>query len=898
LYNLLKIELKLSIVSNQSDSPAGQSKLYQIINISTEMQRSYLDYSMSVIVSRALPDIRDGLKPVHRRIIYSMYESGFFYNKPYRKSARIVGDVIGKYHPHSDAAIYDSLVRMAQEFSLREPLVDGQGNFGSIDGDPPASMRYTESRLTKISNYLVEDIKYDTVDFRDNYDGSETEPTVFPAVFPNLLVNGSGGIAVGMATNIPPHNLLEVMDACISYVDNEDMSLDEISQIISGPDFPTSGMIMGTKSINTAYNHGKGIIKIRGRINIEQTAGKSVIVIYEIPYMVNKSKMIQKIAELVNEKTIQGISDVRDESNRQGIRVVIELKKDAVEEVIINQLYKLTPLQTSFGINMLAIDGGLPRLLNIKDIIVAFVKFRKEVVVRRTEYFLKGALNRSHILLGLYLTVSNIDKVVSIVKGSNNPEEARLSLMKIQWDFTMVKEWVLLIEDKSDDKEEVNNNLYQFSEKQAKAILDMKLQRLTGLEKNKISSELELLMNNIKEYKEILSSKQKLVDLIKSEFKEVKDLFGTPRLTEINPQELVDQDIEDFIPKEDMVVTSTLKGYIKRVPLETYRAQKRGGKGKSGMNMNEEDITTDIFVDSTHSTLLFFTNKGLVYTLRLHELPLGSATTKGRPIMNVLQNLDKNERITKILPVSDDVEYEKLNIVFATARGLVRRNSLSDFRSIRQSGKIAIKLEDDQLVDVRICKDEECIMLATKMGKAISFLVNEMRVFKSRSSSGVKGITLNKKDEVVNMSVLGEVNYPVEQRSNYLEAPIKDRLKIIEGTFKHNTLDAELAKTMAQKEKFILSITSGGYGKMSSVYEYTIRHRGGQGVANISKSKVGEVVIVMSVQPDDEIIVATNKARVIRVKLSEIRITGRSSRGVILTKVQKDEEIISAALVD
>ncbi len=872
------------------------------INIADEMKRSYLDYAMSVIVSRAIPDVRDGLKPVHRRILYAMYESGYTAGKPHRKSARIVGDVIGKYHPHSDTAVYDSLVRMGQNFSLRVPLIDGQGNFGSMDGDSPAAMRYTESRLAKVSHTLLEDIDKETVRFQENYDGSESEPTVLPAAFPNLLVNGTGGIAVGMATNIPPHNLGEVIDACCAYIDNFNIDIEELSTIIQGPDFPTGAMILGKAGIRSAYTTGRGSILIRGKAHIEETnGGKEQIIITEVPYMVNKAKLVEKIADLVREKKIEGITDLRDESDRSGVRVVIEVKRDAVAEVILNQLYSYTLLQTSFGVIMLALEGGLPKVMNLKEVISAFIIFREEVVTKRTIYLLNKARDKAHILLGLRIAVSNIDEVIKIIRAAKDPVEAKENLMSRGWGAGDILSLMKLVDDKVTIDED---NLVYFSETQAKAILEMRLSRLTAMEKGKIEEDLAGLAEEIKDYLSILGSREHLLRIVKEELQIVREAFATPRLTEIFEGEF-EQDMEDLIPREDMVVTVTHGGYIKRVPLVTYRTQKRGGKGRSGLSMNDEDITTQVFVGSTHTPMLFFSNIGQVYSLKLYKLPLGNPQSKGRPMVNLLP-LGQGETITNIMPLPEDQEeWNNLNIMFATSKGNIRRNDMSDFKKIQSNGKIAIRLdEDDKLVDVEVCGESDHILLATKKGKAIRFPVNAVRVFKSRTSDGVRGARLQEDDIVISMTVLKGIESNMLERESYLSVSTEDRIKLAsnieeasiypvpEGLLQDKFLN------MIENEEFILSISENGYGKRTSAYEYRITNRGGSGVVNMAISdKIGDVVASLPVTKADELMLITNTGKLIRCKLDSVRTTGRSTAGVILFKTEKQEKVVSVALI-
>ena len=749
-----------------SDTPVSAENITPTM-ITEEMRRSYLDYAMSVIVSRALPDVRDGLKPVHRRIIYAMYENGYDCTKPYRKSARIVGEVLGKYHPHGDSSVYEAMVRMAQPFSMRLPLVDGQGNFGSMDGDGAAAMRYTEARLAKVAHKLIEDIEYDTVDFMPNYDESVQEPTVLPARFPNLLVNGSNGIAVGMATNMPPHNLGEVIDACCAYIDNPNISSEDLINIVPGPDFPTGGLILGQGGAKSAYLTGRGSVMMRAKCTIEEIRkDKEAIIVHEIPYQVNKAALVTRIAELVKEKKVDGISDIRDESDRQGVRVVIEIKKDFQADVVLNQLYKYTPLQTSFGMNMLAINHGRPMMMTLKDIIAAFVEFREEVIRRRTIYKLNKARDRAHVLVGLAIAVENLDPVIELIRTAPSPQEAKDALLAKAWPAGDVEVLVKLI-DEPDRK--VENGVYRLSEDQAKAILDLKLQRLTGLEREKIHEELMGLGEDIKEYLSILASREKLYGIMRDELVEVKDEYATPRLTKIEDIEY-DTDIESLIQREEMVVTVTEAGYIKRVPLNAYKAQKRGGKGKAGMTTKEEDFVTRLFVASTHTPVLFFSSKGLVYKMKVYKLPLGSPTSKGKPFINLLP-LDEGENITTIMKLPEnEADCQNMSIMFATAQGNVRRNSLMDFVNVQANGKIAMKLDEgDKLVNVFQCNEDNDVMLAAKSGKCIRFPVTDVRVFVGRNSTGVRGIKLADGDEVISMSMLKHIDANAEQRDEYLK---------------------------------------------------------------------------------------------------------------------------------
>ena len=871
------------------------------VNIEDEMKSSYMDYAMSVIVSRAIPDVRDGFKPVHRRILYSMHEGGYASSKPHRKSARIVGDVIGKYHPHGDAAVYDSLVRMAQDFSLRAPLVDGQGNFGSMDGDSAAAMRYTESRLSKISHTLLEDIDNETVDYNPNYDGSENEPNVLPAMFPNLLVNGTGGIAVGMATNIPPHNLGEAIDAACEYVDNNNIELTELITYVKGPDFPTGGTILGSSGVQSAYLTGRGSIMFRGKTHIEDNNGREVIVITEMPYMVNKAKLVEKIADLVREKRIEGISDLRDESNKDGVRVVIEVKRDAVADVVLNQLYSYTQLRTSFGVIMLALDEGMPKVMNLKEVIGAFVKFREVVITRRTIFLLNKARDKAHILLGVRIAVSNIDEVIKIIRGASNPTIAKEQLMSKAWDCSSITSLIKLVDDKANITDDGTIHL---SETQAKAILEMRLQRLTAMEKDKLENDLEELTKEITEFASILSSRDKLLSILKEELVRVKEEFATPRKTEIIEGNF-DQDIEDLIQKEDMVVTVTLSGYIKRVPLATYKAQNRGGKGRSGLSMRDEDITTQLFVGNTHTPMLFFSSRGQVYSLKLYKLPLGNPQSTGRPMVNILP-LQEGETITNIMPMPENQdEWDNMHIMFATAKGNIRRNDLSDFKKIQSNGKIAIRMDEgDSLVNVMACNEEDHVLLASKQGKAIRFPVNAIRVFKSRTSDGVRGMRLADGDRVISMTILHGIKSTIEEREAFLSIPFEKRQLIANGDteFSPSDFEVELSKEqiieMATSEEFILTVAENGFGKRTSAYHYRITNRGGSGVVNMVLSdKTGNVVASMPANMNDELMLITNNGKLIRCKLESVRVTGRSTSGVILFKTDKNEQVVSASLI-
>ena len=877
------------------------------VDISEEMRRSYLDYAMSVIVSRALPDARDGLKPVHRRIIYSMFENGYDYNRPFRKSARIVGDVLGKYHPHGDSSVYEAMVRMAQPFSMRVPLVDGQGNFGSMDGDSAAAMRYTEARMAKVAHSLIEDIDKDTVDFMPNYDESLQEPVVLPATYPNLLVNGGNGIAVGMATNIPPHNLGEVLDACCAYIDNHDITAEELIRYVPAPDFPTGGLILGQGGARQAYLTGRGTVMMRARTTIEELhKDREAIIIHEIPYQVNKAALVTRIAELVKEKKIEGISEIRDESDRHGVRVVIEVKRDFQADVILNQLYKFTPLQTSFAMNMLAINNGRPMMMNLRDIISAFVDFREEIIRRRTIFNLNKARDRAHTLVGLAIAVENLDPVIELIRSAPNPQEAKDALLRKAWPAGDVEPLVKLI-DEPDRK--VENGTYHLSEAQAKAILDLKLQRLTGLERDKIHEELISIGEEIKECLSILSSREKLFEIMRGEFVAIKDEYATPRLTKIEDIEY-DTDIESLIQREEMVVTVTEAGYIKRVPLNAYKAQRRGGKGRAGMQTKEEDFVTRLFVASTHTPVLFFSSKGLVYKLKVYKLPLGSPTSKGKPFINLLP-LEQGETITTIMKLPEnEAECQNLSIMFATAKGNVRRNSLMDFVNVQSNGKIAMKLDEgDKLINVRICTENDDVLLAARSGKCIRFAASDIRLFAGRASTGVRGIRLADDDEVISMSILKHSDASAEERDEY--ARVSSAIKRIaaergdacevspEETGVLSCLSAERYKEMAANEQFILSVTTTGYGKRSSSYEYRVTGRGGQGIANMEMSaRNKEIASSFPIEDNHQIMMVTDAGKLIRMPVKDIRIAGRKTQGVILFRLAENEKVVSVTWLD
>lgn len=877
------------------------------IEVDNELKKSFIAYAMAVNVSRAIPDVRDGLKPVHRRILYAMHEMGLYNDKGYKKCAKIVGEVLGKYHPHGDSSVYEAMVRMAQPFSMRVPLVDGQGNFGSMDGDSAAAMRYTEARLAKVAHSLIDDIDKDTVDFMPNYDETLQEPTVLPASYPNLLVNGANGIAVGMATNIPPHNLGEVLDACCAYIDNPEISIDDLINIVPGPDFPTGGLILGYGGAKSAYYTGRGSVMMRAKATIEELyKDREAIIVHEIPYQVNKAALITRIAELVKEKKIEGISEIRDESDRQGVRVVIEIKRDFQADVVLNQLYKFTPLQTSFGMNMLAINNGRPMMMNLKDIIQAFVEFREEIIRRRTIFELNKARDRAHVLVGLAIAVENIDPVIELIRNAPNPQEAKDALLRKAWPAGEVEALVKLI-DEPDRK--VENGTYRLSEAQAKAILDLKLQRLTGLERDKIHEELITIGEEIKECLSILASREKLYGIMRDEFVAIRDEYGTPRRTKIEDIEY-DTDIESLIQREEMVVTVTEAGYIKRVPLNAYKAQKRGGKGKSGMATKDEDFVTRLFVASTHTPVLFFSSKGLVYKMKVYKLPLGSPTSKGKPFINLLP-LDEGETITTVmkLPECED-DCKDMSIMFATSQGNVRRNSLMDFVNVQSNGKIAMKLDEgDKLINVRICHEDNDIMLAARSGKCIRFPVTDVRVFVGRNSTGVRGIKLAEGDEVISMSILLHSDATSEERDEY--ARIASAIKRIsaergddscvspEDTGLLNVLTTEKYKEMAEREQFILSVTSTGYGKRTSSYEYRVTGRGGQGIANMEMSaRNKEIVSSFPIEDDNQIMMVTDGGKLIRMPVKDIRIAGRKTQGVILFRTAENERVVSVTWLD
>ncbi|TYC53867.1 DNA gyrase subunit A [Rhodobacterales bacterium] len=884
--------------STPSDGSPSDIKPISIVD---EMKSSYLSYAMSVIVSRALPDVRDGLKPVHRRILYSMHENGYEWNKPYRKSARVVGDVMGKYHPHGDSAIYDALVRMAQPFSLRLPLIDGQGNFGSVDGDPAAAMRYTECRLQKVTHKLLDDIDKDTVDFQENYDNSESEPVVLPAKFPNLLVNGAGGIAVGMATNIPPHNLGEVIDAAIAMMENPSISLEELMQIVPGPDFPTGAMILGRSGIRSAYETGRGSIAMRAKVDIEEVRkDRNALIVTEIPYQVNKATMIEKIAELVRDKRIEGISDIRDESDRSGMRVVIELKRDAVPDVVLNQLYRFSQLQTSFGANMVALNGGKPEQMNLSDMLRAFVAFREEVVQRRTRFLLKKARDRAHILVGLGIAVANIDEVIHLIRTAPDPSTARAQLMERDWPAHDVEPLIRLIDDPRHKVQE--DGTYKLSEEQARAILDLRLQRLTALGRDEIDDELKKIGAEISDFLDILRSRARIQEIVRNEMLEIKEEFATPRRTEIVDGG-ADFDDEDLIQREDMVVTFSHSGYIKRVPLATYRAQRRGGKGRSGMSTKDEDFVTRLFVANTHTPVLFFSSRGICYKMKVWRLPLGGPTSRGKALVNMLP-LEQGEQITSILPLPEDEDsWANLDVMFATVRGTVRRNKLSDFVNINRNGKIAMKLEDgDGIVGVDTCSEHSDVMLTTNFGQCIRFPVTDVRVFAGRNSVGVRGIRLADDDRVISMQILHHIDVDAEERAAYLKLSRALRGEVEEAGANGSDEEGVVAGNLPQEryaqmsaaEQVILTISENGYGKRTSSFEYRVTGRGGKGITAMAvNDRNGGLVSSFPVEDSYQIMLVTNGGQLIRCPVDGIRIAGRATQGVIVFKTATDEKVVA-----
>lgn len=890
---------------NPPDGGAGGGKDIAPIAIEDEMRRSYLDYAMSVIVARALPDARDGLKPVHRRILWSMHEQGITYNRPYRKAARVVGDVMGKYHPHGDTAIYDALVRLAQDFSMGLPLLDGQGNFGSIDGDPPAAMRYTEVRMAKSADSLLADIDKDTVDFQPNYDGQESEPTVLPARFPNLLVNGANGIAVGMATNIPPHNLGEIIDACFAYMDDPAITIDQLVEIVPGPDFPTGGLILGRQGSKSALGKGRGSVMVRAKVEVEEVRkDREAIVVTEIPYQVNKLTMIEKIGEHVRDKRIEGIAEIRDESNREGIRIVMELKRDAMADVVLNQLYRFSQLQTSFGVNMLALNQGKPELLSLKDLIQIFIQFREQVITRRVKFELNKARDRAHELVGLAIAVANIDEVISLIRTSPDTPTARARLMERRWPAGDIAPLLALI---ADPRHRIaDDNTITLSEEQARAILELRLARLTALGRDEIGDELQKLKVAIEDYLDILSSRARVMQIIRDELKAIRDEFAVPRRTQIIEMEAEMED-EDLIQREDMAVTVTHAGYIKRVPLATYRVQSRGGKGRSGMATKEEDFVTKVFVANTHTPMLFFSSAGMVYKLKVWRLPVSTPQGKGKAMVNLLP-LDPGETITTVMPFPEDQEsWAKLHVMFATSSGSVRRNELSDFISVMQGGKIAMKLEEgDRITDVMICTEDDDVLLTSQLGKCIRFPVTDVRVFKGRDSVGVRGIKLAESDNVVSMTIVRHVDVELPEARAYLKQAAMLRRAAGEDAEaevpseeadeggEEAALSPERYAQLGGAEQFILSVSQQGFGKRTSAFEYRVANRGGQGITAMAVTKRnGPLVASFPVEETDQLMLITDLGQTIRVPVKQIRIAGRATQGVTLFRTADEERVVS-----
>ncbi|MEM1193662.1 MAG: DNA gyrase subunit A [Pseudomonadota bacterium] len=879
------------------------------MSIEEEMRRSYLDYAMSVIVSRAIPDARDGLKPVHRRVLWSMQENGNHWNKPYRKSARVVGDVIGKYHPHGDQSVYDALVRMAQDFSMRLPLLDGQGNFGSIDGDPPAAYRYTEVRMEKVATALLEDVDKDTVDYQPNYDGSEHEPVVLPARFPNLLINGAGGIAVGMATNIPPHNLGEVIDATVAMIDEPTVSDADLLDYVPGPDFPTGGMILGFNGAKSALLTGRGSVVMRGRATIEEIRkDRNAIIITELPYQVNKATMVERIAGLVREKKIEGIADIRDESSREGIRVVVELRRDASPDVVLNQLYRHSQLQTSFGVNMLALNGGRPQQMSLRDVLTSFIAFRETVVTRRTKFELNKARERAHILVGLAIAVANIDDVVKLIRSAPDPATAREQLMSRDWPAKDLAPLVLLVADPRHMM--IEGDRLRLSEEQAKAILDLRLQRLTALGRDEIGDELRALAEKISDYLDILRNRDRVLTIIKTELAAVREEFATPRRTEMVAFDGEMED-EDLITKEEMVVTVTHSGYVKRTPLSTYRAQKRGGKGRAGMRPKDEDFVAQLFVGNTHTPLLFFTSTGMCYNLKLWRLPEGNPQSRGKAFVNLLP-LAADERVTNILPLpEDEAAWESLHVLFATRSGGVRRNKLSDFQRVNRNGKIAMKLDEgDGIIGVQICRPEEDVLLTTASGMCIRFAVDDVRVFTGRTSTGVRGIKLADGDRVISMAILHHMDATSDETKAYLKHAAAMRRAAGEGDDDDgdgemsvetdgSALAPERIADLGAAEQFVLTVTENGYGKRSSSYEYRTSGRGGKGIiAIVSNERNGPVIASFPSEDSDEIMLVTNGGQLIRTPVHDIRIAGRNTQGVTIFRTRDGEQVVSVERIE
>jgi DNA gyrase subunit A len=863
----------------ENTEPHLDKKNYKPVLIYDEMSSSYLSYAMSVIVSRALPDVRDGLKPVHRRIIYAMYKGGFDWSKQFRKSARVVGDVIGKYHPHGDQAVYDALVRLTQNFSMSIPLIDGQGNFGSIDGDPPAAMRYTETKLAKISQFLIDDIEKNTIDFRNNYDDTEKEPTVLPSQFPNLLVNGAGGIAVGMATSIPPHNLGEIIDGTVAFINNKDITISQLMKKIPGPDFPTGGIVVGQDILKQGYNKGRGSIKIRGEIETEILKnGKECLVIKSIPYQINKSILNERIAELARDKKIEGISDIRDESNYKGVRVVIDLRRNVEPETVKRQLYKLTSVESSFGFNTLAIVGGKPKILNLKEFISEFVNFREKTLTKKIKFDLNKALDRAHILLGISVSVENIDSVIKIIKKSDTVENAKKTLLVKKWRINKTNKLIKLI------RSEKSGSVYRLSENQVMAILDLRLQKLTAYGINEIEAETKKLALLIKEYEKILKSKKELFNVIINELNRIKEKFSVKRRTKIIDA-VLNYNIEETIQKEAVVITITHKGYIKRGSLSSLKIQKRGGKGKAGIKTRDEDYVVQIFTANSHTPILFFSTQGLVYKLKTWKIPQGTASSKGKTLFNLLP-LKSHQSISSIMPLPEsEKEWKKFYVIFATQKGKIRKNSLEDFSSIQSTGKIAMKLDsDDKIIGVKICKEDQDLILSTKLGKCIRFMSKKLRIFKGRSSKGIKGINLSVDDEVISLSVLNVVDINPKIAKKLLKNGAADRVKKSE---------------VIARQKYILSITENGFGKRTSFYDYRVTNRGGKGIIGIvASSRNGNVAASFPVNEGDEIILSTDKGKIIRCAVKEIRIAGRNTQGVRIFKISTDEKVVSAIKIE
>ena len=886
---------------NSDRTPPANPSDIEPIKLEEEMQRAYLDYAMSVIVSRALPDVRDGLKPVHRRILYAMKEGGYDWNRPYRKSAKAVGDVMGNYHPHGDSAIYDALVRMSQPFAMSQPLIDGQGNFGSMDADPPAAMRYTESRLMRIASQMLDDIDKDTVDFQPNYDESTTEPQVLPAHFPNFLVNGADGIAVGMATKVPPHNLSEVIDACIACAQNREISINELMEIMPGPDFPTGGAILGRSGIRSAYHTGRGSLVMRAKARIRELGkDREQIVFTEMPYQVNKAKVVGQINQLAKDKVIEGISEVRDESDREGVRLAVDVKRDHQGDVVLNQLWRHTQLQTSFGCNMLAIDGGRPEMLNLHRILRAFVQFREEVITRRTAYNLEEARRRSHILVGLAVAVANLDEVIELIRRAPDPQTAKVQLMDRKWDAADVAGYIELIHDPEHNLE-ADGTSYYLSERQAQGILALQLSRLTGLERGKISEELKDLAVKIKDLLDILSKQERVVDILVAELEAVKAAYGHPRRTEIEEFE-GDIDIEELIPREDMVVTVSHGGYVKRVALETYRAQRRGGKGRTGMSTKDEDFVTQLMVCNTHTPVLFFSTDGRAYKMKVFRLPAGTPQSRGKALVNVLP-LNPDQSISAFLPLPEDEEESAdLDVIFATSKGSVRRNKLSDFFNVRANGKIAMKLDaGESLITVAIAREDQDILLASRSGKAIRFPVAGIRVFQSRGSTGVRGMRLSDDDRLISMTIVTHSDATTQERKAYLKhAALRRAQEEGSADIESTGLSPERLADLEAKDQHLLTVAEDGLGKRTSLYEYRVTARGGKGVELMSLDRSdgrAEAIAAFPILEDDQLMIVSNGGQVIRTSVRDVRIAGRNTRGVWIFRVAEEEKIVSVARI-